>query len=220
MSSLKLQVQVRWTTDWTQLTNLQQSIRDQEADLEKLGDPKAMQADYDAKIAKAKADLAAARAKSEDEYAIGNLGRANGAVDQQANAWLADWEKKMDGWMDTAGHLSEEEKKARDNLARLKDEAAAAAAAAKEDDKKKPPPSDLTPGQQSAISGTFSGAVAGMLGGGGNPAIVLAQQQVDALHEAAKDNRKKIQLMEEQRDKLRTIDQNMAKAAEMTSGVV
>ena len=86
--------------------------------------------------------------------------------------------------------------------------------------KEKPGNASLTAGQQGAIAGTFSGAVAGMLGGGGNNAVALAQKQADAAIDAVELHRKQIQLMEEQRDKLRTIDANMAKTAEMSSGVV
>ena len=58
-----------------------------------------------------------------------------------------------------------------------------------------------------------------MLGGGGNNAVALAQKQADAAIDAVELHRKQIQLMEEQRDKLKTIDANMAKAADMQSGV-
>jgi hypothetical protein len=88
------------------------------------------------------------------------------------------------------------------------------------DAKKKAAEDGLSANQQSAVAGTFSGAVAAMMGGGGNQAINLAQKQVDQGYESIELQRKHIQLMEEQRDKLRTIDTNMAKAAEMTSGVV
>jgi hypothetical protein len=96
----------------------------------------------------------------------------------------------------------------------------AANAAGPEDAKKKAAENGLSDNQQSAVAGTFSGAVAAMMGGGGNQAINLAQKQVDQGYESIELQRKHIQLMEEQRDKLRAIDANMAKAAEMTSGVV
>lgn len=41
----------------------------------------------------------------------------------------------------------------------------------------------LTPGQQSAVSGTFSAAVASMLGGGGNPVLEVARAQLKATNE-------------------------------------
>ena len=85
-------------------------------------------------------------------------------------------------------------------------------------DKERPKPGSFTPEEQSAVAGTFSGAVAAMLGGGG--AENLAQKQADLSADQLSSQWRMEALQREQLQTLSKIDANSAKAAEMGAGVI
>ena len=178
-------------TDQSQIATQKKIIGQIKDEIKTAQSPKESAAMWDGIIKKAEKNLADAQAKSEADYGSDNALNASGALNQQSDAWLKDWETKMDGWMNTASNFSQAEQDARDNLEKLKKEAADAAEAMKKEKDKPKGDNAFAAGAAAELRGTFSGAVAGMLGGGGG----IAAQQLNVADRQLKTEEEQSELL-------------------------
>ncbi|MGO9111170.1 MAG: hypothetical protein ACLP9L_18250 [Thermoguttaceae bacterium] len=163
-------------------------------------------------------DFAAARRQQAGDE--GNIDAQTAAKNAQLRAQRDAETNRLGGLANQA--QAESDRRLKEGEAKLKaahdalDRAQAKANAPGPEEKEKKPPPGFTPGQQSSVAGTFSGAIAGMLGGGGTETISLARE-ANELH------RQEIALSAQWRAEAHELDkkneEHLSKIAELQAAV-